>query len=112
MSSNLTDSPVSEPLGSLASAALERLGWAFAPRVMTPGVLRLRSAMRAADYNPDLPHQVEALATVVTIDTRYLKAVLTGRAPLDLGRLRSGRLSEVLGVSVPSMTASTTGGLS
>ncbi|MFJ4550333.1 hypothetical protein ACIP4X_14065 [Streptomyces sp. NPDC088817] len=63
----------------------------------TREVLRLRMQMRAANYNPDRPHEVEALACVATIDTDRLKAVLTGRAPLD-HRIPGERLAEVLGV--------------
>ncbi|MEU7384751.1 hypothetical protein AB0A91_33220 [Streptomyces sp. NPDC042207] len=63
----------------------------------TREVLRLRMQMRAAAYNPDRPNEVEALACVATIDTDRLKAVLTGRAPLD-HRIPRERLAEVLGV--------------
>ncbi|MFJ2568159.1 hypothetical protein ACIO02_35440 [Streptomyces sp. NPDC087568] len=63
----------------------------------TPAVLRLRMQMRAAAYNPDRPNEVEALACVATIDTQHLKAVLTGRAPLD-HRIPRQRLAEDLGV--------------
>jgi hypothetical protein len=63
----------------------------------SPEVLRLRMQMRAANYNPDLPHKVRALACVATIDTEYLAAVLTGRAPLD-HRIRPENLARVLGV--------------
>ncbi|MFF9632943.1 hypothetical protein [Streptomyces fradiae] len=90
--------PVTEPLSLTAAAALERLEWAFAPRgPITPTVLRLRTAMRAARYNPDLPHQVEAFATIATIDTPYLRALLTGRAPLDR-RLPRHRVAQALGI--------------
>lgn len=64
---------------------------------VAPEVLRLRMQMRAADYNPDLPHQVEALACVAGIDTGRLAAVLAGRAPLDW-RIRRGALARALGV--------------
>ncbi len=64
---------------------------------LTPEVLRLRMQMRAADYNPDLPHQVEALACIATINTQLLMAVLTGRAPLDW-RIPRDSLAQVLGV--------------
>lgn len=64
---------------------------------IAPEVLRLRMQMRAADYNPDLPHQVEALACVAGIDTGRLAAVLVGRAPLDW-RIRRGSLAAALGV--------------
>lgn len=86
-----------EPLSVFAAAVLERLEWAFAPRAMTPAVLRLRTAMRAAHYNPDLPHEVEAFATYVTIDTTYLTAVLAGRAPIDY-RFPRERAARTLGI--------------
>jgi hypothetical protein len=53
--------------------------------------------MRAAHYNPDLSHSVEALACVAAIDTARLAAVLTGNAPLDW-RIPQRRLAEILGV--------------
>lgn len=64
---------------------------------LAPEVLRLRMQMRAADYNPDLPHQVEALACVAGMDAGRLAAVLAGRAPLDW-RVRRGALACALGV--------------
>lgn len=91
--------PDTEPLSVFAAAVLERLEWAFAPRAMTPAVLRLRTAMRAAHYNPDLPHEVEAFATYVTVDTTYLTAVLAGRAPID-HRFPRQRVAHTLGVKV------------
>jgi hypothetical protein len=66
-------------------------------RGMSPAVLRLRMQMRAAHYNPDLSHSVEALACVAGIDTARLAAVLTGTAPLDW-RIPQRRLAEILGV--------------
>lgn len=54
--------------------------------------------MRAANYNPDLPHHVQALACVVTIDTARFAAVLTGRAPLDW-RIPRERLTHTLSIA-------------
>jgi hypothetical protein len=58
-------------------------------------VLRLRTTMRAAGYNPDQPHKVEALATIVGIDTRRLADVLVGRAPYGQ-HIPTGRLTQAL----------------
>lgn len=59
-------------------------------------VLRLRTQMRAAGYNPDRTNQVAALACVAVIDTDRLIAILTGRALLD--RISQRRLAATLGV--------------
>ncbi|MEV5977520.1 hypothetical protein [Streptomyces sp. NPDC052114] len=60
-----------------------------------PEVLRLRTQMRAADYNPDQPHKVSALACVIGVDTHRLTAVITGRAPLN-HRIPREHLARVL----------------
>lgn len=87
-----------ESLSLVALQVLERLEWAVAPRgVLSPEVARLRMQMRAAGYHPDRPYGVEALATVVTVDTARLRAVLTGRAPMDY-RIPRERLARTLGV--------------
>lgn len=60
-------------------------------------VLRLRTHMRAAGYNPNQTHGVRALADRVGIDRDRLTAVLTGRAPLD-HRIPQRRLADALGL--------------
>lgn len=65
---------------------------------VTPAVLRLRTQMRAADYNPDQPHHVDALACVLGITTAQLAAVLTGRSPLDW-RIPRRQLTKTLGIN-------------
>lgn len=65
---------------------------------LTPEVLRLRMQMRAARYNPDLPHEVQALETVAGIWPGLLADVIAGRAPLD-HRIPRQTLDRVLSVA-------------
>ncbi|NXY98796.1 hypothetical protein HYE82_31340 [Streptomyces sp. BR123] len=60
-------------------------------------VLRLRTHMRAAGYNPGETHGVQALADRVGIDRDRLTAVLTGRALYD-HRIPQRRLADALGL--------------
>lgn len=86
-----------------ARTTLARAGYLHLidPTVSVPGidprVLRLRTQMRAAGYNPNEAHKVEALACVAGIDTRRLAAVLIGRALLDSG-ISQRRLAQALGL--------------
>ncbi|CAM5530876.1 hypothetical protein SALBM135S_00870 [Streptomyces alboniger] len=65
---------------------------------LAPEVLRLRMRMRAAHYNPDLPHQVQALETVADIWPGQLADVIAGRAPLD-HRIPRRTLDRILSVA-------------
>ncbi|MGW2226816.1 hypothetical protein [Streptomyces formicae] len=63
-----------------------------------PEVLRLRMRMRAAHYNPDLPHEVQALETVAGIWPGHLADVVAGRAPLD-HRIPQQTLNRILSIA-------------
>lgn len=61
-----------------------------------PAALRLRTAARAAGYNPDDKAALAALACVAGVDTSRLADAFTGRAPLD--RVTRLRITRAIGV--------------
>jgi len=74
-------------------------------RSLSAATLKLRTAARAACYNPDDSVALDALACTAGVTTARLADVFAGRAPLD--RLTSIRVARVLGINAPAADTAT-----